>query len=208
MAPTHSSLEDIFKLRRELGDIRFDEVVRAASGHEIIPINMGEREDRELIRHLSTALNNFVRISERSGSRFTGRRINDVGSNLENQIVGEIGKTPLDIEKLGRSGYPDFKMKQQSGRYSYLEIKTSGNIHQDITNYRMFYFSSGDKITEDGRHLLLQILMQEETRGYWKVISWDLHDLSGLMVRLKTEFNAGFSDFEATTLLASSTPTE
>jgi hypothetical protein len=59
------------------------------------------------------------------------------------------------------------------------------------------------KITADARHLLLQIQMEEEQSTYWEVVSWEIRDLSKLNVRLKTEFNASFQDFEATPLLAS-----
>jgi hypothetical protein len=50
----------------------------------------------------------------------------------------------------------------------------------------MFYFTSGKKIKSDARHLLLQIQMEEESNKYWKVISWQIRDLSGLKAILFT----------------------
>lgn len=46
--------------------------------------------------------------------------------------------------------------------------------------------------------------MQEEANKYWKVMAWELRDLSKLEVRLKTEFNTGFSGLAKTPLLDSS----
>lgn len=197
-------LKDVFRLKKKVGTVHFSKVVFESAGHMVIPIRSKEPEDRALIKHLSYALNNFLKLTEKSGSRFTGARINDVGKKLENQIVEEIRKTPLIVEKLGQSGYPDFEIKQKQ-RITYLEIKTTGNIRKEQTHHRMFYYSSGKKIAYDARHLLLQIQMEEEASKYWKVVSWEIRDLSKLKLNLKTEFNASFADFEKTPLLISST---
>lgn len=197
------SLSEIFSLHGKLGDINFAEVVHESCGYNIIPMEMTISEDLDLLGHLQYSLNNFIKISEKSGSRFRGERINDVGKKLETLIEQEIRKTGLEITKLSRSGYPDFELKQRD-RVSYLEIKTTGNIRKEETQHRMFYFSTGTKITSDARHLLLQIQMKEEESKYWKVVSWELRDLCSLKVRLKTEFNAGFKDFNKTPLLCTS----
>ena len=62
---------------------------------------------------------------------------------------------------------------------------------------RSFYYSSPKKIDSDARHLLLQVRMEEEADKYWKVISWEVRDLSSLEVQLKTEFNVGSKEFKA-----------
>ncbi|MCW3983211.1 MAG: hypothetical protein NWE96_04370 [Candidatus Bathyarchaeota archaeon] len=198
-------LESVFLLHKKVGHISFSEVVSKSCKFKIIPIDKNSPEDKELVRHLTLSLNNFLKVAGKAGQRYTGARINDIGKNLETQIVEEIKKTPLEISKLSSSGYPDFELKQKT-RVSYLEIKTTGNVHKDLTQHRMFYYSSGKKIKSDARHLLLQIQMAEEQRGYWKLVSWEIRDLSSLMVELKTEFNASFHDFGATPLLASSEP--
>jgi hypothetical protein len=46
--------------------------------------------------------------------------------------------------------------------------------------------------------------MQEEKNKIWKVMFWELRDLSKLKTQLKTEFNANFAGPGATTLLDSS----
>ena len=200
--PDDTELKNIFHLRKKLGKIDFSKIVEASCGYKVIPINSIDPQDTALIRHLEFALKNFLQLTKRTSSRFRGQRINDVGKKIEPLIVEEIKKTPLEITRLGLSGYPDFEIKQNE-RISFLELKTTGNIHKKKTHHRMFYFSSGKKITSDGRHLLLQIQMEEESNKYWKVLEWSIRDLSSLEVGLKTEFNANFQDLYSTPLLRS-----
>lgn len=195
-------LREIFNLREDVGKVTLREVIEASCNCNVIPINQTDAQDIELLSHLARSLNNFMNLTRRSGSRFRGERINDVGKNLENMVVGEIKKTPLEVEKLGASGYPDFEIRQDN-RTTYLEIKTTGNIKKSKTHHRMFYISSGKKVKTDARHLLLQIQMEEERDKYWKVISWELRDITELKLGLKTEFNANFQDIGETVLLNS-----
>ncbi len=197
-----TNLEDVFKLKKEVGKIDFSEVLEASCGYNIIAFDSNSPEDEQLLKHLTFALTNFLNLTKKASARFRGQRINDVGKKIENLIVEEIRKTPLEVTKLGSSGYPDFEIKQGE-RVTYLEMKTTGNIQKSATHHRMFYFSSGKKITSDARHLLLQIQMEEESNKYWKVISWEIRDFSKLKVGLKTEFNASFQDFDKTDLLDS-----
>ncbi len=46
--------------------------------------------------------------------------------------------------------------------------------------------------------------LEEEDNKIWKVVAWELRDLSTLKTRLKTEFNAGFGDLALVRLLGSS----
>jgi len=56
------------------------------------------------------------------------------------------------------------------------------------------YYTSGTKINQNARHLLLDIAVTQENPGYWKVDKWSLSDLSMLAVKLKNEFNASKTD--------------
>lgn len=198
---TTDELGKIFSLRKKIGKLPLSKILESSCGHKLIPVDHDNHQDIFLLKHLTSSLNKFLSLTKKSGARFHGNRINDIGKKIENQIEEEIRKTPLEIIKLGSSGYPDFEIKQ-NGRVTYLELKTTGNIDKKSTHHRMFYFSSGKKIKKDGRHLLLQIQMEQEERGYWKIISWQLRDLSGLKLGLKTEFNANFQDFDQTPLLS------
>lgn len=197
------ALKDVFALSKKIGKIPFSEVLKSSCGYKIIPFDQNIPEDAELLKHLTYALNNFLKLTKKSKSRYMGQRINDVGKQIEDQIVQEIKRAPFEVNKLGESGYPDFEIKQNGKIIAYLELKTTGNIKKSETHHRMFYFTSGKKISSDAKHFLLQIQMEEEVNKYWKVVSWQLRDFSKLNVRLKTEFNANFGDFEKTPLLKS-----
>jgi hypothetical protein len=193
-----------FWIRNGLQAISFADLVRESSGHLVLPIDPCNREDMLLLKHLSQALTAFVRLNERSGQRFTGNRINDVGKRLEFMIADELKKTPLEAALLGRPGYPDCVLKQGE-RLTYLEIKTSASVQKPSNKYlKTFSFSSGKKIKSDARHLLLKVQLEEEDNKIWKVVAWELRDLSTLKTRLKTEFNAGFGDLALVRMLGSS----
>ncbi len=193
-----------FWIRNGLAAISFSDLVRESSGHLVLPIDPGSKEDMFLLKHLSQALTAFVKLTEKSGQRFTGNRINDVGKRFEYMIAEELRKTPLEASVLGRPGYPDCVLKQGE-RVTYLEIKTSASIQKEANKYlKTFSFSSGKKIKSDARHLLLKVQLEEEDNKIWKVVAWELRDLSTLKTRLKTEFNAGFGDLADVRLLGSS----
>jgi hypothetical protein len=184
--------------------IRFSDLVRESSGHLVLPIDPCSREDAFLLKHISQALTAFVRLTERSGQRFTANRINDVGKRFEYMVAEALGKTSIDVSVLGRPGYPDCVLKQ-GDRVTYLEIKTSASVQKESNKYlKTFSFSSGRKIKSDARHLLLKVQLEEEDNKIWKVVAWELRDLSTLKTRLKTEFNAGFGDLADVRLLGSS----
>jgi len=193
-----------FWIRSGLAAISFSDLVKESSGHIVLPIDPGSKEDMLLLNHLSQALTAFIRLTRRSGQRFTGNRINDVGKRFEYMIAEALGKTPLEASVLGRPGYPDCVLKQGE-RVTYLEIKTSASVQKESNRYlKTFSFSSGKKIKSDARHLLLKVQLEEEDNKIWKVVSWELRDLSSLKTRLKTEFNAGFGDLADVRLLGSS----
>jgi hypothetical protein len=193
-----------YRVRSGLGAIGFSDLVRESSGHLVLPIDPGNKEDMLLLRHLSQVLRAFLRLSDRCGQRFTGPRINDVGKKFEYMIADELRKTPLEASVLGRPGYPDCMLKQGE-RVTYLEIKTSASLRHEMNKHlKSFSFSSGKKIKSDARHLLLKVQLEEEDDKIWKVVAWELRDLSALKTRLKTEFNAGFGDLADVRLLESS----
>ena len=100
-------------------------------------------------------------------------------------------KYPLRVRQLPKSGYPDIEI-DYNGYIIYLEMKTSAV--KKNSGFRFFYYTGGDKIKADARHLLLDIILTEETSRYWKVDSWALSNLSKLNVKVKKEFNISKSD--------------
>ena len=102
-----------------------------------------------------------------------------------------MNKSPLAVKRLAKSGYPDIEISY-GHLVAYLEIKTSSV--QEKSGFRYFYYTSGTKINQTARHLLLDIAVTQENPGYWKVDKWSLSDLSKLTVKLKNEFNASKTD--------------
>ena len=60
--------------------------------------------------------------------------------------------------------------------------------------FRYFYYANSGKIKAVARHLLLDISVSQESKGYWKIDDGGLSDLSKLNVHLKNEFNSSKSD--------------
>ncbi len=194
------SLKNIMKLHKQLGEVNFSELIKETTKYKIVPFNPRDNLDSKLLRNIYTALERFMQLTEKSSIRYTGERINDVGKRFENMIEEQLDKSITSVKKLKSSGYPDYELSQDN-RYTYLEMKVTGNVQKEKTGYRMFYYSSGNKIKHDAHHFLLTIQMEEEEKKSWKVVSWELKDLAKLETHLKTEFNAGFKDFDKLDLL-------
>lgn len=180
-------LKRVFSLSKELGIVKFPLVVKLSTGYEVIPINTSNESDKKFIDILGGILKKFLKTSASTRSRYQGNRVNEVGRRIEETIVNEMNKLPLSVTRLGKTGYPDIEISYQDLIY-YLEMKTSSV--REKSGFRYFYYTSGDKIKNNARHLLLDIAVTEENPGYWKVDQWRLSDLSKLNVRLKNEFNA------------------
>jgi hypothetical protein len=112
--------------------------------------------------------------------------VNELGRRIKKGLVNEMDKYPLRVRQLPKSGYPNTEI-DYNGYIIYLEMKTSAV--KKNSGFRFFYYTSGDKIIADARHLLLDIILTEETSRYWKVDSWALSNLSKLNVKVKKEFN-------------------
>ena len=195
-------LGDVYELSKRLGKMGFADLVRRSSGHTVIRYDGKDAEHRTLARRLTKALNNFVKHS-RKATRFTGNRINDIGSALEDTITQEMRKMDLESEKLSKPGYPDLLVRA-GGVRAYIEIKSSGTKKKGRVNHRLFYYTSGKKVELDAIHLLLQIELSEVKDKLWIVDGWTLRDLHMLKVSLKSEFNANQKDFEALGAIAAS----
>lgn len=194
------SFKKISQLPAELKKCSFSDVLVGVCAHRILPIDRTNEEDVKLLDTIKKAMDNFMKASRKSETRYKAGRANEAGSKMESAIVEEMKKTSLNPEKLGSSGYPDLLIKLD-GQTSYIELKTSAQKNRRGTHHRLFYFTSGKKIKMDAHHLLLQIQIVEEADKYWKVSSWELRDLYNLKVGLKTEWNANQSDFDNAGLL-------
>ena len=193
-------LKEVFGLSKDFGKKYFRDILEISCKYKIREIDLTNSDDKNIISFIGKAMNNFINTSTSSETRYKGNRPNEVGKNMEIGIIEEMKKTPLKPTKLGSSGYPDLYIEYDSQKV-YVELKTSAQKKKADTHHRLFYFTSGKKITCDAHHLLLQIQINEEASKYWQVVSWQLRDLYNLQVSLKTEWNANNADFEAAGLL-------
>jgi hypothetical protein len=195
-------LRNVFGLSKELGKVDFSLVVKQSTGFDIIPINRTNLSDNTFIDILNGILKKILKTSTSTRSRYQGGRVNEVGRRIEETIVNEMNKLPLSVKRLGKTGYPDTEISYQD-LVAYLEMKTSSV--KEMSGFRYFYYTSGDKIKKNAHHLLLDIAVTEESPGYWKVDNWSLTDLSKLAVRLKNEFNTSKTDLmdERTKIISS-----
>lgn len=75
--------KEIFALTKKIGKVSFPDVLTSLCNYKIIPFDKTIAEDAELLKHLTYALNNFVKLTKKTSSRYRGDRINDVGKQIE-----------------------------------------------------------------------------------------------------------------------------
>jgi hypothetical protein len=79
-----------------------------------------------------------------------------VGRRIEMGLVNEMDKYLLRVRQLPKLSYPDIEI-DYNGYIIYLEMKTSAV--KKNSGFRLFYYTSGDTIKADTRHLLLDITL-------------------------------------------------
>lgn len=199
------AIEKLVEIAPILDKISFKDVLELTSPYKLLPIDLKQAEDEELINALISSCKNFLTLCTKTKRRWEGERINEVSKPIENELVEEIRKTGLSTRLLTAQGYPDLELIDKYNRISYFEVKITGEDKK--TGFRTFYYSTPKKITSDARHLLVGLKVVKTGEKYWKVEEWTLIDLSELNVHLKTEFNANNIDLytESATLAKSKT---
>lgn len=188
MVQIHDSIKKCISLANDLKKVSLPDLVKATSGFEIYPLDLDNREQKQVFETIKNAASNFIRQAERSHARYQGNRANDVGKRIEEVFVEELKKTDLTPQLLGASGYPDVRIETTTGEIYFLESKA---VSSDVTTtFRSFYYSTGKKIDTNGHHLLIAWIISEESPKYWRVNSWKLIDLFYLQLSTKLEFNA------------------
>jgi hypothetical protein len=175
-----------------LDKVSFKDVLELTSPYKLLPIDMSQDDDKELINTLKKSCKNFLALCKKTKRHWEGERINEVSKPIENELVEEIGKTDLSTRILTAQGYPDLELVDKHNRITYLEVKITGE--EKKTGFRTFYYSTPKKILSDARHLLVGLRVVKTGEKYWKVEEWTLTDLSKLDVKLKPEFNASNID--------------
>ena len=194
-------------IEEDLGQrrFRFGTVMRAASTHQVLPLQAERPSHRRLLDALDASLARATDILSRDDSPVRQqRRINEVSRYFEEALR-------LDLDAAGglsceipttrdgdhqRSGYPDLRVVDEaSGDVFYLDPKLVENGSWD-SSFRSFYFEpKGDnlKINDDAVHLLVGI-GHDGRDGAWTFGPWKVVDLSTTTLQLKPEFHASNRD--------------
>lgn len=192
MPQKREKIQNIIQFSKEIIPIEFKDVVYATTNKTVIPLDQNNKEDKTLLDTLNSAAKEFVQSWERRRQRFQGGRINEVGRAIEDAFVQELRKTNIKAEFLAKSGYPDIKLIDEYNRISYLESKAVSKGWD--SHLRSFYYTTGNKIENDARHLLVAWELTEERDKYWRIVGFKLCDVSKLQMSIKIEFNSSNDD--------------
>lgn len=188
---------------RALGDVSFAAVIKAATGKTVIPID--PKRDRALLEKLSAALDAALnRLNAEDHPIHRIGRINEASALIETEIRAQLNAVPdwkctMPKTKAGRdqhSGYPDLRLVLENGEVVYLDPKLMAPENRRST-LRTFYYEPKEdtgKVNDDARHLLVGITHNDRIGAELRLQRWEIVDLSGLVVRLKAEFQAGNRD--------------
>jgi hypothetical protein len=191
---------------RELKEVPFTEVVKVVTGKMILPFDLKNDTDRELLSKIGAAMDEVMRRMNATNSvAQKQKRINEVSSHFEDEIKNVLNATPgfscdfphLASGKIQRSGYPDLRLvDKKSGRIVYIDPKLYAQGSR-ASSFRTFYFepkTDTNKILDDAGHLIVGFEHDGRKSGQWKFLRWELIDLSQFKVRLKAEFQGSNRD--------------
>jgi hypothetical protein len=185
---------------QELAQVRFADVIEAATGKKIIPLGTNSN-DRALVEKISHALDAVLaRMNAADSLAQKKRRINEVSSLFEDAIKAELNKVEgfaCDFPRTAngayqRSGYPDLKLVEKAtGRVAYLDPKLFERGSR-ASSFRTFYFEpkkNTNKVLDNAHHFIVGI-EHDGKAGAWQFTRWELIDLANFRVKLKAEFQA------------------
>ena len=205
-APVDTLVPWLLQEDAQLRGIPFGEVIFAATGKKIIPIDSQDETDRRVIKQIATALDEVVRRLNEPGSVVQGiPRINEVSSHFEDLMRTLLNAAPglrCDFPRTAaghaqRSGYPDLRVvDQKTKRVFYLDPKLYAAGSRG-SSFRTFYFEpkeSTNKVRDDAVHFVVGFEHAPGNNGHWKFTRWDLIDLAHFRVKLKAEFQGSNRD--------------
>lgn len=189
--------ETIKKFMAPLENIPFPIAIKAISGHEVIPFDKNNNDDKSLLEKLSEAA--LIAGREAQSEGISSKRPNEVGNYIEpfvkRALLGVGLKSDTPRNRIGRRqgmGYPDIEIIDSKNRITYLECKTY-NLNNINTTQRAFYFSPADegcKVTADARHLVLSFQIELKSAGIYIPVHWRIYSIDSMVVQVKHEFNA------------------
>ncbi len=190
----------------ELQGIPFADVLKATTGKRVLPFDLKNEADRELLGKIGVALDKVLQQMNATNSiAQKQRRINEVSSHFEDEMKRALNDVPgfscdyprLASGKIQRSGYPDLRLvDKKSGRIIYLDPKLYEQTSRG-SSLRTFYYepkTETNKVLDDAHHLIVGFAHDGKKNGSWEFLSWELIDLSQFKVRLKAEFQGSNRD--------------
>jgi hypothetical protein len=183
----------------ELREISFADVVLAATGKRVIPVD--RKRQAALLRELGTALDAaLAELNKPTSAIHHAGRVNEASRYLEDEIRRQVNLLPgwtctiplTSKSREQRSGYPDLRVKTRHGVVFYLDPKLY-EVGSRGSSLRTFYYEPRaltGKIQDDAMHLLVGV---EHSGGVQplRLTKWELIDVAKLRVQLKPEFQAG-----------------
>jgi len=192
---------------RQLRGIPWSEIVFDTTGKKVLPFDSKNEIDHRVVKGISAACDETMKRLNAPNSPIQAvARINEVSSHFEDTLREVLGATPgLNCDfpttaegKLQRSGYPDLRIVDLSGkRVYYLDPKLYSQGSRE-SSFRTFYFEpkvATNKVRDDAVHFIVGFEHEpREKSGAWKFTRWDIVDLSQFKVKLKAEFQGSNRD--------------
>ena len=186
----------------DLRDVSFADVVLAATGKRIIPVD--PKKHAELLRKLSGALDaTLAALNAPTHAVHHTARVNEASHFIEDEIRRRVNSIPgwkcmiprtSDDREL-HSGYPDLRVVTDDGTVMYLDPKLYEAGNRGSTLRTFYYEPRGltGKIHDDALQMLVGIEHSGKDVATMRLLSWELVDVSKLRVSLKAEFQTGHS---------------
>lgn len=203
---TAAAVASLLEADAKLNGVPFGDVILAAAGKRVLPLNSTNAPDRELLAKISGALERVLsEMNQPDHAAQKEKRINEVSTHFEDSLRAELNRVPgfaCEVPKTAtgkhqRAGYPDLRLADRaSGRVLYLDVKLFESKSRSST-LRTFYFEpkqETSKVLEDAHHLLVGFEHAGKVGGHWKFLGWDIVDLSRFRLRLKAEFQGSNRD--------------
>jgi len=193
-------LENVIKqMLIPLKNIPFNLVIEILTGKKVIPFDLKEHGDKELLKVLRQVAVLGGKEINRNGIK--SKRANEVGNYIEVFVKNAMQHYSLSPDipagptgKKKAAGYPDIIFFFKEKPY-YLECKTY-NLKNISTTQRSFYFSPSDdfKVVHDAHHFALSYEMfldgRKGDRNIYKCKHYKILSLESLSLDVKYEFNS------------------
>lgn len=182
--------------------VSFAEVVSAVSETEVLPVNVTDSIDAEMLELVKSSLDAvLLELSVSDNPIHAVGRVNEISRHVEDALLARLNAAvgfqcgiPRNASgDVQRSGYPDLRLVHEATqRVFYIDPKIY-KAGSEGSSFRTFYFEpqrSTNKILNDASHLIVGISHSGKQDGHWKLDAWKVVDLIDFKVRLKAEFQA------------------